>query len=372
MAPTPWIPREPAFWWSHLGALLFVEGVTLASGLVYGSLDRVTLASSLLWALPFTAAVLGFRGLVLRRGWRQRRMRSLVPAVLGYSIVAGFAVIAVLDAMLLPVTWDALAARPGTAASMQQVLLRGLVANGLQTQLFIAAWAFAYLALLNAERAREAELLALRLGHSLKEAQLEHLSNQLNPHFLFNALNNIRFMLHEDAARADEHLVTLSELLRYTLDSSRQDRIALGPELDAVRAYVRVMQGQLEDRLRFELSAPPALSRHLIPPMLLAMLVENGVKHGLERLPQGGVLALDLRAEDGRLHVRVTNDRPEERGRDPDREHAGDPPAHGLRLGLANITERLRLLYGDRARLTTTAEPRRFVVDVTLPLEVTR
>lgn len=352
MLKAPWIPRDAAFWRYHAGALLFVEGVTLVSSWVYGSLNRLTLVNSLLWALPFTAAVLGFRGLVLRRNWQHRRMRSLVPAVLGYSIVAGFAVILLLDALTLPFLAAEMPARP--------VLLRSLVANGLQTQLFVAAWAFVYLSTLNAERASTAELLNLRLEHSLKEAQLNHLANQLNPHFLFNALNNIRFMLHEDAARADQHLVTLSELLRYSLGSSRQEKARIGPELDAVRGYVRLMQGQLEERLRFELDAAPQLDGHLIPPMLLAMLVENGVKHGLELLPQGGLLALALWADGPWLQVRVSNDRPE---------RASALPGQGLGLGLANITERLRLLYGDRARIRTTAEPQRFVVDVTLPLE---
>jgi hypothetical protein len=365
--PPPWIPRDAVFWRYHLGALVFVVGITLGSGLVYGSLDAFSLTNSLLWTGPYTAAVLGFRGLVLRRGWQQRGMRSLVPVVLGYSVVSGFAVIAVLSALVLPFFWQEIAARQGASFAAGPFLLRSIVGNGLQTQLFIAAWAFVYLSALNADRARDAELLNLRLSHSLKEAQLSHLANQLNPHFLFNALNNIRFMLHEDAARADHHLVTLSDILRYTLSSSRVDKARLAPELDAVRGYVALMQGQLEQRLRFELDAPPALGDCLIPPMLLAMLVENGVKHGLELLPQGGLLAVRLWAEGTQLRARVSNDHPTTARAQPDASLG-----IGIGIGLNNISERLTLLYGASASLTTTQAEGRFVVDLSLPLERAR
>lgn len=355
-----WLPRQPAFWRYHFGALVFVLGVTLASGMIYGSLDAFSLTHSLAWTVPYTAAVLGFRGLVLSRAWHQRSMRSLVPVVLGYSVVAGFGVIAALQAAVLPFFWTQLAARQGQGFEAGAFLVRSLVANGLQTQLFIAAWAFVYLSALNAERAREAELQNLRLSHSLKEAQLSHLASQLNPHFLFNALNNIRFMLHEDAVRADHHLVTLSDILRYTLGSSRIDKAKLAPELDAVRGYVHLMQGQLEERLRFELDAPDDLGDCLLPPMLLAMLVENGVKHGLEQLPQGGQMSLHICADGPLLLIRITNDRPEvDRG----------APGAGLGIGLDNIAARLRLLYGTRARLALSRPPGRFVVDLSLPLE---
>jgi sensor histidine kinase YesM len=351
-------PREGPFWLYHGAAMAFVVMVTLLSILLFGRLNANNLASTLAWMPAYTLAVLGFRWLYLQRRWAGLPMGRLVPLVIGYSSLSGFAVMAAVAALVMPFFWQQISAGRAEFNTLD-FLARNILGNGLQAQLFIGAWAFVYVSAAAAQRAREGELQNLRLQMSLKAAQLSSLTNQLNPHFLFNTLNNIRFMIHEDGARADAMIVALSELLRYSLESSQQDKTRLSQELSVIDAFVSIMRTQMEDRLDFRLSVPDSLHSCLLPPMVLQLLLENAIKHGLDHLPQGGMVSLVGEDRGGSLLFRVSNDIP--------RTRAEMKP--GLGLGLPNIERRLRLLYGDSAAIEIQQTTGRFQVELSLPKE---
>ncbi|MCV2353331.1 histidine kinase [Paucibacter sp. B2R-40] len=355
-------PRERQFWLYHGAAMGFIAAVTLLSIVLFGRLDANNLASTLAWMPPYTLAVLGFRWPYLRRGWAGLAMGRLIPVIIGYSSLSGVAVMAVVAAMVMPFFWTQIS---GGRADFKtaEFLLRSILSNGLQAQLFISAWAFVYISAAAAQRAREGELRNLRLQMSLKAAQLSSLSHQLNPHFLFNTLNNIRFMIHEDGGRADAMIVALAELLRYSLESSQQDKTRLSQELAIIEAFISIMRTQLEERLDFRLSVAPGLLNCLLPPMVLQLLVENAIKHGLDQLPQGGTL--NVAAVDGGDSLRLIV------GNDSRPDTASAPPGsgQGLGLGLPNIERRLHLLYGDRAALKIQRKAEHFQVELSLPKE---
>ena len=351
-------PRERQFWLYHGAALGFVTAVTLISMLLSGRFDAMYVASNLAWMPPYTLAVLGFRWLYQRRGWAGLAMGRLIPAVIAYSTLCGFAVSAAVVGLVSPFLWQEISGgRADFNAS--DYLLRNIFGNGLQAQLFISAWAFVYISAAAAQRAREGELQNLLLQMSLKAAHLSSLTNQLKPHFLFNALNNIRFMIHEDGNRADAMIVALSELLRYSLESSQQSKTRLSQELAIIEAYVAIMRTQMEERLDFRLEAAAPLMGCLLPPMVLQLLVENAIKHGLDHLPQGGRLRVEAADSGDSLLLSVGNDAP--------LNVATTPP--GLGLGLANIKRRLHLLYGERAVLDIKATAGHFQVELKLPKE---
>ncbi|MBH9576736.1 sensor histidine kinase [Inhella proteolytica] len=356
-SPTFW-PRERGLWLYHLGACAAVVGLTLLSGRAWGPISTSLLAATTVWPLPFTAALLLLRWLYLRRDAGALPIGRLVAWTLLACSLAGLAVAAAVQALVLPLTLRELP--PGTAPG--PLLLRWVVSGGLQAQLFLCAWAFVYIGIDTQRRARAAELVGLRLSHSLREAQLAQLASQLNPHFLFNALNNLRFVVHEDPPRADALVLALSRLLRHSLQGSRRDTLPLAEELEAVRDYLALMRVQLEERLRVDWQLAPGLEQAAVPPMLLQLLVENAIKHGLERLPGGGRLLIALHAEGGPLQIRVRNDCPAPQGPQP-----GGAP--GLGLGLNNLRQRLLLLYGPRAQLEVQAGTGSFEVCVQLPLE---
>lgn len=359
------VPRDRDFWALHAGMCVLTLLITVGTAMMWSSQPGYDIASSVAWLAPFTGCMLVFRWYFHRCNMHHWRISHLVWGCIAFSGAAGLVIAAVVTAGVLPLFWSGVASTQAASDPQfdaAEYVIRVIVRNALQSQLFVGGWAFIYVAVTNARRARGAEVSNLRLENSLKEAQLHNLANQLNPHFLFNALNNIRFMVHEDAKRADAMIVSLSSILRYSLESSRHDKVRLSDELAIVDGYISLVKTQLEDRLDFSLEVPQELHQCLIPPMVLQVLVENAIKHGMDQLRQGGRVAVRITQGAVGLQVEVRNDAP----------HADEPRrgVHGLGLGLSNVERRLRLLYGDRASVVTAPTQGQFVVRLCFPKEV--
>ncbi len=310
------------------------------------------------WMPCFTLTVLGFRWMYQRHDWD----RLATARLIAYAMLYGAATAPVLGLIArgAVVAWlgdPDLKAAGGLSWLMY--LFTMMFAEFFLSLLFVMIWCFIYASARVSRHARAAQLHRERLQDSLKEAQLSSLANQLNPHFLFNSLNNIRFMIYEDKQRADAMIGAFADILRYSLESSGQAKVALASELVIIGQYMAIVESQLERRLTFTLAIPAALERALVPPMVLQMLVENAVKHGLDQLRSGGVLALDGRRDGDTLVLQVTNDAPAD----------GSGSAHGLGIGLRNIGQRLALLYGDAAAMQIERGSARFCVRITLPME---
>lgn len=355
-------PRDRQFWNYHCSAVAAGLAVTLGMLLIWGFMVGYQLASSLVWVPLYSLAVLGFRWLYKRNDGHLVPMGRMIAYAAVYSAVAGVLIAAVLQSSVLPFYWHAFVEKY-KAASMpldySEFLINRIREDSAQNQLFVLVWSFIYVSVTANRRVRQAETHNLRLQNNLKEAQLSSLSNQLNPHFLFNSLNNIRFMIHEDAQCADSMITSFSDILRYSLESSRQEKISLGRELEIIEQYIGIVKTQLEERLSFTMDVDPALHEALVPPMVLQMLTENAIKHGLDHLQAGGVLTLAASQQDGALVFDVTNDAPQQRQRE----------TNGMGIGLRNIAQRLQLLYGERASLDAGLEDGRFKVRLVLPLE---
>ena len=136
---------------------------------------------------------------------------------------------------------------------------------------------------LNTIKLRQAQLQT-----SLKESQLNTLKGQINPHFMFNSLNNIRGLMLEDVDKARSMLTSLSETLRYSLTKNDLSSIALEDELEMVENYIEISKIQFEDRLSFESHIDEESLTKQIPPMIIQMLIENAIKHGISNIKSGG------------------------------------------------------------------------------------
>jgi signal transduction histidine kinase len=198
-------------------------------------------------------------------------------------------------------------------------------------------WAVFYVAATGPRRYREKEVC---LQLALREAELRALEAQLNPHFLFNSLNSIRALVVENPPLAQDMLTRLANILRYNLHRDLMHTIPLASELEAVGDYLALEAVRFEDRLRVEFAIDPAAAQVAIPPMLLQTLVENALKHGIAPLPGGGDLIIRARLQGDGMIVEVENSG----------QIAATAPG-STRVGLANTRERLRILYGDGARL---------------------
>ncbi|UCF66328.1 MAG: histidine kinase [Acidobacteriota bacterium] len=208
-------------------------------------------------------------------------------------------------------------------------------------------------------QARASELRAERAHQQALRAQLDALQARTNPHFLFNSLNTVAGLIQDEPEAAERMLERLSSLFRYALAGSRATWVKLEEELRAVRDYLEVETIRFGDRLRVEIDADDTVSSVLVPPLVLQPLVENAVLHGIVPRKSGGSLRVAIRSTRDTLRLTVADDGPGSRG----------SPHRGTGRSLAELRERLRLVYGDGASLTTSDAPQGgFRVALTLPV----
>lgn len=201
-------------------------------------------------------------------------------------------------------------------------------------------------AVISSRQARERERRALVAESQLTMARLTALRTQLNPHFLFNALNGISTLVHTDPQAADDMIANLSELLRLSLDSTKEQEVPLRRELDFLQSYLDIEQRRYGDRLIIELEIAPDVLVAFVPTLLLQPLMENAIRHGLAPECRSVTIRLIARREGSQLQLAVIDDgggyiEPATGRHDP-------PPG----IGLANTRGRLRELYGNEQSLS--------------------
>lgn len=206
------------------------------------------------------------------------------------------------------------------------------------------------------DEVREQKVENIKLQATLKESQLNILKGQINPHFMFNSLNNIRGLMLEDVTKAREILTALSETLRYSLTQSDKNDIALEDELEIVEKYIAISKIQFEERLEYEQRVDEKSLEIKIPPMLIQMLIENAVKHGISNLKKGGKVSLIIQVIEKKLLIRVIN--------------SGQLKQHkeSTQIGVRNIKNRLELLYKKRATFSLKEVENEVVATIEIPL----
>lgn len=209
-------------------------------------------------------------------------------------------------------------------------------------------------------RRREQEQREQLLEKARTEAELAYLRGQLNPHFLFNALNSIYFLIPKAPEAAQTALNGFSDLLRYQLYRSDEKLVPLAEELGHLRKFAELSRLRLEDDFAFAINEPTNLNGQQVPPMLLLPLVENAIKHGP---PKGGKVTGLLDITDGRLHFALTN-KVAETAVAPAR--TAEEKSGGI--GLVNIQRRLDLLFPDDHHFTTLEQPGHYTVNLEIPL----
>ncbi len=185
------------------------------------------------------------------------------------------------------------------------------------------------------------------LKRQVSEAKMQMMQAQVEPHFLFNTLASIDHLIETDPPRASTMQKNLIQYLRAALPQMRENATDLGREVDLVSAYLEILKVRMEERLQVAFEVPTGLRSADFPPMMLQSMVENAIKHGLEPKAEGGHLEVIAEIVHGDLQVTVADTG---LGFAP-----GGASTSGTGLGLTNIRERLKLLYGDRANLTIEA-----------------
>ena len=181
----------------------------------------------------------------------------------------------------------------------------------------------------------------------LMQARLKLLQAQVEPHFLFNTLAAVDYLIETDPPRASVMQKTLIAYLRASLPQMRQESSTLGRELQLIRAYLALLKMRIEERLEFDIEVSPELESAVFPPMVLQTLVENAIQHGIEPKPGGGRVSVRALHEGGNLRVDVVDTGVGLRTNVPGQSTAAD----GSGLGLDNIRNRLSVLYPNTSRI---------------------
>lgn len=298
------------------------------------------------------------RRYLARWGWKNLGWRPLVPRILGLSALLAFVWCAIGYGWQFGVMCD-------EWPSKYHPLTLFFV-SWINAAIMMVGWLCLYFFYHLFDRYNRLEIERLRLGTSVKEAELRALKAQVNPHFIFNSLNSVRALIDEDPARARQSVTQLANLLRYSLQSGQLETVPFEDELRVVNDYLALEQVRHEERLRVRLDIAPDTLALPVPPMLLQTLVENAVKYGISARAEGGEISIIARRESESLRLQVTN--PGELA----------TPAARVRVsstgvGLRNAAERLRLLFGESATLRLRADtPELVVAEAIVPLNAIR
>jgi hypothetical protein len=226
---------------------------------------------------------------------------------------------------------------------------------------FFLAWSGCYLALMYGFDIHEEQRCSAELRERAHIAQLRALHSQINPHFLFNSLNSVSaLILDKNTEKAEEMVVKLARFLRLGLAADPTRKIQLDLEIELQRSYLVIEQARYPD-LSVKVSLPDGVKDALVPSLILQPIVENAVKYGVAQAPPNATISIEARAEGDALVLEVT-----------DSGKGGSPQDSGSGIGLANVRQRLALLYGEESSSLSTGRDAegQFRVKVALPLEL--
>lgn len=205
---------------------------------------------------------------------------------------------------------------------------------------------------------RKVEIQQLKMQATLKEAELNKLKSQLNPHFMFNAMNSIRALIDEDPKKAKEAVTKLSSILRQTLTLEKNKLIPFDREMQLVKDYLDLETIRFEERLHCTFDIEPGSHHYNVPPMILQTLVENAIKHGISNLSEGGMITIKTEIlKTRKLQIDISNSghyNPEAM------------PASGY--GIKNTRDRLAHVFADEASFSIFNEKFFVKTQIVIPL----
>lgn len=298
---------------------------------LFGGDDDISQSTLILQFIVYLALVgssHSFRLYIKRKKWLELQTKKLIPrAVLGLLIAALIAqtFIHLIIYYLIPLSGI-------TAFSWGNFF-----AYVFNIYIVLILWASLYFSIKFLQRNRKTEVEKLELKAALQEAELMVLKNQINPHFLFNALNNIRSLILVEPDKARQMVTHISDLLRYSIQFNASEKVKLSEEIEIVRDYLELESIQFDERLSYAFEIDPQTEKLAIPPMAIQLLVENAIKHGLSTRKEGGKILIKASRQEKQLIIEVLN--------------SGQLTQTSRRegIGLNNLVERMKILFGSFA-----------------------
>ncbi|MEE1946637.1 histidine kinase [Pedobacter sp. KR3-3] len=274
-----------------------------------------------------------FRNLSKQQHWEQLRPKKLLPIVITAILLLGsiFMVLTITKNYWFRALWE-----PNFVGSLSIYFKQSWLTTWMTGIRLMCIWILAYYLYHYAQAEIRASKESARLSLVAKNAQLDNLTAQLNPHFFFNSLNNIKALVNENPIAARRAIDLLSDLLRTSLYNRDHALITLREELDLINDYVELEKMRFEERLQVSFEIESQTLDAKVLPLSLQNLVENAIKHGIAQQPEGGIIFVGITAQDGFLFATVQN--------------PGKLQIHAnTGLGLKNLQERLQLQFNGKA-----------------------
>lgn len=305
----------------------------------YGEFKLNFLAEACIFISLFVLYTHVLRHFIIRYDWFSLRFNKLIPSVILISFAMGiiFFPISVINA----VAWN-------TITWLESFEIANIIYQTSFFSLLFMLWLLIYFLfhyISNYQR-------SLKMTALMNEAELKNLKSQLNPHFLFNALNSVRALVDENPQKAKISITALSNLLRISLVAGKKKVVPLSEELETVKDYLSLEQIRFEERLEMTINCPVESLNYKVPPMMLQTIVENAIKHGISNLKDGGRVDIKSFIKDRRLHLEVRNTG----------QYLNGKPGKGSGLGIKLSRKRLELLFDESATLKIGNEDKQTVL----------
>lgn len=321
------INRNKAYWISQIAGWTIYAAVNLIASY---SFEEFTWPKAILFifiCLAGIASTHNLRILIKRNNWTELPLKKIIPRVLISSIIIGMILSSIFFSLNLTGYFYKISEFKPISPAIWIFNLSSV----------ILLWQLIYFSVYFFQNYKKVEIEALIWEAAVKDFELKTLKSQLNPHFMFNALNSIRALIEEDPASAKTAVTKLSNILRYSLRIEKIETVSLEDEMQTVNDYLDLEKIRFEERLNYSTQIEEKAAKVEIPPMMVQTLVENGIKHGISKRTEGGKISVCSFIDDSKLHIQILNT-----GRFNE-----DDLKHATGFGIQNTKHRLNLLYGE-------------------------
>lgn len=330
------------YWTLQLGGWITFASVQILGFVLIGG-AKLSVFQITFWGLEAALFLLVthlYRYFIIQKQWLGLNMARLIPRV----ILAVFTLGIIVYTLRMLISWPLGMYNPEIALRPANIIGLTFV-----YALILFLWSVLYFIYHYFERYNT----SLKHQAAMNEIELSNLKAQLNPHFIFNALNSIRALVDENPKKSKHSITQLSSLLRSSLMTDKKKLTSFNEELNIVKDYLGLETIRFEERLQTSFDIHPDSNMYLVPPLMLQTLVENGVKHGISKLMKGGSISLQTKVNEDKFVIRIRN--------------SGQYKVNGSSqkpsgLGLKNSKQRLDLIFGDRASITVSNEDKNTVL----------
>lgn len=340
--------RKRVYWICQLsGWVLYVSAMGVVTLLLVDDIHPQLISNFVVTFILGLGLTHLYRYCIIKLGWLELNIYRLIPRVFIAAATFGMLFYFVQDTVNFFI-WDT-----------PLFSLSDIVQLVLNWAIIWVIWSSLYFTVHFFENYRKEEIKNLQWEASRNEIELNNLKAQLNPHFMFNAMNSIRALIDENPDQAKSAVTQLSTILRNGLIMGRKKFVVLQEEINIVKDYLSLELVRYEERLQVEYDLAPECMSCNIPPLMLQTIVENGIKHGISKLPKGGLLKIGAYADGEYVFIKVTN--------------SGTFELNGKSetgIGLRNTEKRLEILFGDKATFKIFNDRDTVVTEVKLPKQL--